>query len=317
MPPVKYTENHKQFFLEHKHLKLDEVIDLFLKEFPDFELVSKKAITAYRHKIGACYQAYSNYFWTEEKVAFMQETKHLSTPEAWQEFQKRYPGQTTKVGFYNKRSRLGISPHNSKNYTGSRAPRPLYSEKMKKDYIWIKVAQPSVWWPKQKWVWVETHPERLDEMEEHDCFLFLDGNNRNFDPANIEPIHRREQVVFINEGGVVPGCPEETKVNLLRARLKLKTLDYAEKHGLVMKAGGARYIREDFLAKAREEQRKARENLTPEQLKRRRERQRGYWEKRRLDPEYMARYREYHREWSRRKREKANTIQPKKKNGSI
>lgn len=250
---------------------------------------------------------YSLQIWTEERKNWLVEnTKGLGRQEAYDLFCKAFPElKTTNIAVNNMRSRLRCAMYTCKH--GSTKSRPLYSEREKKGYIFIKVAQPSVWWSKAKFVYVATHPEEAGDFLETDAFYFYDGNNRNFNPNNIFLVHRREQAVFINEGGIVKDNPEQTRINLLQARLKLAQLDALEKiPGEVVISGNTRLIREERNRKQRE---RIHTKYTTDP-----EWRRNYLEKRKQyeankkanDPEYSKRRKEYARNWAREKRRKQN-----------
>lgn len=195
---------------------------------------------------------YSPKYWNEERNQWLiDNTKGLSRNDAYDLFCKTFPDEhITLTALCNQRSRLRCAAYTC-THTSTKQ-RPLYAEQVKSGYVNIKVAQPSVWWPKAKWVYIATHPEEVGEILPTDAFYFADGNNRNFDWKNIILVHRQEQPVFVGFGGVVPGKPEETKIHLLQARLKLKQLDVGEKLGLVTTIGNGRAFREDRNRKARE-----------------------------------------------------------------
>lgn len=237
--------------------------------------------------------------WTEERKKWLiDNTKGKKRQEAYDLFCKAFPEvKTTIVAVTNQRSRLRCAEYTCKH--GSTKTKPLWSEDVKQGYVRIKIALPSTWMQKGKWVWLETHPEELSDLLETDAFYFADGNNRNFNPDNIIRVHRREQTIFIAEGGVVKDNPEETKLNLYRARLKIAQLDAGEKAGLVVKHGDSRMFREELNRKVREYQRKKRKD--PEYKKRLNENAKKYVRNR--TEEQKAHYREYQREWARKKRQ--------------
>ena len=155
--------------------------------------------------------------WDEEKTAFVKSTKGMNRRDALQRFRELYPDtDITDVAFYNYRSRVGAAEHGHDH--GSTKAKPLYSEQFKKGYVRIKVAQPSVWIQKGKWVYMETHP--WEDFSERSNYIFLDGDTQNFAPDNIERVPIKLMGIFCNLGGVVKGAPELTRLNLIRAKLK-------------------------------------------------------------------------------------------------
>ena len=181
--------------------------------------------------------------WTDELNAWLKTTKGLTPSEAYALFLKTYPNITdvTRVAFLNQRSRMGAAGvcHNPGI---TRKPRPLYSEHTKKGYRQIKIAQPNVWISKAKWVYMETHPEEWEEIknEGRTNYIFLDGDSSNFHPDNIARVPINLITVFNNMGGTIKGQPELTRIRLLQAKLKQKTLDCLEAQGKVNKYGSYR-----------------------------------------------------------------------------
>lgn len=175
--------------------------------------------------------------WTEEINAWLKTTKGMTPGEAYALFLKTYPDikDVTRTAFCNQRSRVGAAGP-SYNPKVSRAPRPLYSEQIKKGYVRIKIAQPNVWISKAKWVYMETHPEEYEICSTTRAnYIFLDGNTRNFHPDNIARVPLNIISVFNTLGGTVDGKPELTQLRLTQAILKSKTLDIMEKCGKVNK----------------------------------------------------------------------------------
>ena len=186
--------------------------------------------------------------WDEEKTAFVKSTKGMNRRDALQRFRELYPDtDITDVAFYNYRSRVGAAEPGHDH--GSTKAKPLYSEQFKKGYIRIKVAQPSVWIQKGKWVYMETHP--WEDFSERSNYIFLDGDTQNFAPDNIERVPIKLMGIFCNLGGVVKGAPELTRLNLIRAKLKVAQLDALEKHGLVKHYGTGRVDKLHYNERAR------------------------------------------------------------------
>ena len=186
--------------------------------------------------------------WTDELNAWLLTTKGMKPGDAYALFLATFPEITdvTRCAFSHQRSRMGAAgnPH------FSRAPRPLWSEKIKKGYVQIKIAQPNVWVSKAKWVYMETHPG--EDFTEQSNYIFLDGDNRNFDPDNIERVPLRLMGVFNKMGGCTRGNPEATRLRLLLARSFVARLDAGERMGLVVRQGTGRKFREERNRKARE-----------------------------------------------------------------
>lgn len=242
---------------------------------------------------------YRNQKWTDEYIAFLFELTNVKLKkDRAKMFKEKFPESNfTEHAIVTKMSEVGAS----KKRDYSRNKRPLYSERVKKGYVQIKVAQPNVWWQKQRWVYLETHPEEYNDIEETDCFYFLDGNNRNFNPENIFRVKRREQGVFQGLGGVVKGHPELTKQHLLQARLKLAQLAVGEKLSLTVSYGTGRAFRDERNEKVRVYRKKRYAEDKIVRLKRHESHLR-YYEKLKSDPERLEKHRTYKREWAKKHR---------------
>ena len=160
----------------------------------------------------------------------------------------------------------------------------------------IKVSK-CEWWPKQKFIWVASHPGEPFDIRNQ--FVFLDGDNRNFSVDNIMKVdHRVMGMLNRNYGGLKKGDPELNRAIILEIMLKLAYLDKAEKAGLTTNYGVGRMLREDRNRLARE--RNAR--LTPEQRAKRNEYVKQRYQVLKNDPEWKAKRRAYNREWAKAKR---------------
>lgn len=173
--------------------------------------------------------------WTAEKKQWMLDNATRDRHADYEAFCFRFGDSINFQGFVAMRSRLGISKCDHV-YRGPRDPRPEGSIQMKKGYIYIKCGGKFI--PKGRKVYMDSHPEYV--FEKGDQFIFLDGDPRNFDEGNIEMIKRKESYVFQSFGGTVRGHPELTKLNLLRARLRLAELDRGEKLGMTYQTKSGR-----------------------------------------------------------------------------
>lgn len=235
--------------------------------------------------------------WNDETNGFLAEHKDMKRKEIHEAFLARFPdSDVTFTGLCNQLSRLGLRPHLKH---GSTRRRPLYSEQVKKGYIRIKVAEPNVWISKAKWVYMETHP--WEDFTERSNYVFLDGDNRNFAPENIERVPLRLMSLYSQEGGVVAGHPELTRLRIALAKMKAAQLTAGDKAGLVVRYGGYRVFRDDVNRRAREYR------MNPEVRRKHCERVKAYRERlRKEDPvkfeEMARRQKEYQKEWYRRKK---------------
>lgn len=188
--------------------------------------------------------------WTDKLNAWLLTTKGMTTKDAYALFLRTFPEITdvTRCAFSNQRSKMGASGE-CYNRNFLRKPRPLYSEQVKKGYVRIKVAMPNVWMQKSKWVYMETHP--WEDFSERSNYVFLDGDNRNFDPLNIERIPLRCMGLFNLMGGCEVGNPEVTRIRILIVRLKLARFDLGEKIGQTVKYGVSRSFRHELNHRAK------------------------------------------------------------------
>ena len=238
--------------------------------------------------------------WTEETDGFLKDHKDLCRRGGYDTllalFLERFPdSRVGRNAIKTECSRIGIT---QKKPHGSTRALPLYTEQEKKGYLRIKVAQPSVWWSKARWVYVETHP--WEDCSERSNYIFLDGDNRNFAPDNIMRVRLCLMGIFNGLGGTAD-TPEETRLRVRLAELKYARNNLGEKMGLTVQYGTGRRFRDEQNRKAREYN----HILTPEQKRKRSRRQSEYQKKRRQnDPEYAEKYRVYQREWRKKNREK-------------
>jgi hypothetical protein len=116
---------------------------------------------------------------------------------------------------------LGLAASNSNIPRGEKCwrHRPVGSFQEKKNYVRIKVAEPNVWMQYQRYVWEQNHP---GESSEGMTIIFMDGNNRNFEPSNLERVTRGELAVMVKLGHTADMSREEREICLLRARLAIQ-----------------------------------------------------------------------------------------------
>ena len=238
--------------------------------------------------------------WNDETNNFLISHKDTeSRQEIYKAFMERFPdSEVTFVALTNQLSRLGLRPHRPH---GSNRHRPLWSEQQKKGYVRIKIAEPNVWVSKAKWVYMETHP--WEDFSERSNYIFLDGNNRNFSPDNIERVPLRVMGIFNRAGGTAE-TPELTRLRIAQAKLKVAMFDRGEKMGLVACAGslGCRVFIEERNRKARIY------NSSPERRKLLAEKAKAYREKLKVEQpekyaELMRKQKERHKIWYERKKE--------------
>lgn len=181
---------------------------------------------------------------------------------------------------------LGIKPRQNDCgiYRGGHVTLPLWSEREKKGYVQIKT--PEGWMQKNKWIWDQSHPD--DRCEKYDNVIFLDGNNRNFDPANLMKVKKRELYVLHTQRRENMTA-DELKILVLQIRLTLRKLDILEAHGEVYNYGSGRLSKSDATERSREWRAKNREKYLETARRSRR--------KLKADPVRMERLRAKRREY--------------------
>ena len=237
--------------------------------------------------------------WDKEKHDWIHAHKDMNRNKAYELFCKAFPeADVTKIAYFNERSRIGASRC---DWVGkhNRTAKPLYSEQIKKGYVRIKIAQPSVWISKAKWVYMETHP--WEDFSERSNYIFLDGNNRNFAPDNIERVPLKLMGIFNLMGGIAE-TPELTRLRIAQVKLKAKCLDVGEEMGLVVDCGAGRMFREDRNASAREYRKR------PEVREKYNASRREYYRRMKTEQpekwcELQRKHSEYHKKYYKRKRE--------------
>ncbi len=246
-------------------------------------------------------------FTPEIKEWIIANTNKMSGKDAWELFHKTFPDvKTTSNSLSWVRTTLGLGK--TRRIIGS----PLYSERMRKDgYLFVKVQMsPAKYISKAKWVYMATHPWDIADISEKDHFMFADGNKYNFDWKNILWVKTREALIFNFYGGIVKGKPEETRINLARAKLRVAMFDAGEKAGLTTVHNGSRVFkyevnekRKAYLKKLKstEEGRQKYKELTKKQHQRQ-------WERKTEEEKeaYRAHRRVYMKEWNKKNKEKRN-----------
>lgn len=166
--------------------------------------------------------------WSDEITEFVKSVCPLrehginSRRELAEEINKRFGREFTDKAVcshcYDNGIQLGLCFSNSSIPRGEKhwRHRPVGSFQEKKGYIRIKVAEPNKWMQYQRYVWEQHHP---GESAEGKTVIFMDGNNRNFDPSNLECVERGELSVMAELGCTAESSREERELFLLRARL--------------------------------------------------------------------------------------------------
>lgn len=110
----------------------------------------------------------------------------------------------------------GIVPHNT---------QPVGSESIDKDgYIRVKVAQPSKWMLKHRYLWEQVTGEKL---RKGDRVIFLDGNKRNITAENLAKVSG-SQLARLNQNHLLYSDADLSRTGVLMAKL-LEAKTKAEK----------------------------------------------------------------------------------------
>ena len=105
-----------------------------------------------------------------------------------------------------------------KNMVRSTAKHPVGAERMTKDGILIKVAQPNIWRRKSRVMYEKYHNCKLSD---DDYVLFLNGDRNDFSKENLFKSTNQEKCCLHN-WGTFSKNKELTKTGILSARLYIK-----------------------------------------------------------------------------------------------
>ena len=181
------------------------------------------------------YLMYSGRIWDKQKNDWLKKHAEESPALLYSLFCEAFPGvKTTQTGVTNQRSRIGACARHNPNKK-SRQARPLYSEQIRKGYVFIKIAQPNVWISKSKWVWIESHPWLYHTVQKRDNFIFIDGDKRNFKPSNIVKVSIRQMAILNTDGKLPIGNKDLVLFRVAKSKLKLAIFDRAEKLNMCIK----------------------------------------------------------------------------------
>jgi phage protein len=146
-----------------------------------------------------------------------------------------------KTNCYSKGLKLEVMK-NTNHRRGEKHHRhnPVGSLQVKKGYVQIKIAEPNQWMQYQRYVWEQHHP---GESAKGMVVIFMDGNNRNFDPSNLERVSRGELTVMARKGHTAAMSREERGICLLRARVAIAKVNLAGREKAYALSNKANYER--------------------------------------------------------------------------
>lgn len=104
------------------------------------------------------------------------------------------------------------------NMIRSAQKHPIGAERMTKDGILIKIAQPNVWRRKARVMYERYHNCKLSD---NDYILFLNQDRNDFSKENLYKSTNQEQC-YLHNWGTFSTNPRLTEIGILSARLTIK-----------------------------------------------------------------------------------------------
>lgn len=160
--------------------------------------------------------------YTKEFEDFVKENISKYTKEDFISLlEKRYKIKMTKTTLrcYIKRHNIKGRYIDYKEYmVRSTAKHKIGAERMTKDGIIVKVAQPNVWRRKSRVMYEKYHNCKLTD---DDYILFLNGNRNDFSKENLFKSTNQEKC-YLHNWGTSSKNKEITKTGILSARLYIK-----------------------------------------------------------------------------------------------
>lgn len=111
--------------------------------------------------------------------------------------------------------KVGNRPHNTQE---------VGAEVVEKGYVFIKIAEPNVWKPKQVYLYEQAN----GKVPAGSVVIFADGDNRNFDIDNLICVTRAELAVLCRRH-LISREKELTKLGILTAKVMLKGAEVRKK----------------------------------------------------------------------------------------
>lgn len=166
--------------------------------------------------------------YTKEFEDFVRENISKYTKEDFISLlEKRYKIKMSKTALkcYIKRHEIEGRYTDYKEYmVRSTAKHKIGAERMTKDGIIVKVAQPNVWRRKSRVMYEKYHNCKLTD---NDYILFLNGNRNDFSKENLFKSTNQEKC-YLHNWGTSSKNRELTKTGILSARLYIKSKEKGE-----------------------------------------------------------------------------------------
>lgn len=142
----------------------------------------------------------------EEFIALLEKTFNIKiSKHAFRSYLRRHNIKERHIDF-------------KKNMVRGTQKHPIGAERLTKDGIIIKVAQPNVWRKKSRVMYEKYHNCKLND---EDYILFLNQDRTDFSKENLYKSSNREQC-YLHNWGTFSKNPNLTKAGILSARLTIK-----------------------------------------------------------------------------------------------
>lgn len=163
--------------------------------------------------------------YTKENIDYIRELakiKNITRKELVKKYNEKFKEDRSEASLNYIRGENGILLNSKKSLAGAgknrRGSRPIGAERVRKDYVEIKVEQPNVWDQKHRYLWEKHHKRKLKHNE---IVIFADKDTRNFNIDNLVMIPRNLLGVM-NINGWITEDPELTKSGVQVAKLVRK-----------------------------------------------------------------------------------------------
>lgn len=198
------------------------------------------------------YKGMKMHVYSDEQVAYLRKNKDLVGRKLEARFNKKFGTNLTQHTLRSAMKRRGIVSANNCQFKPGNVPfnkgkkgvngksdnrfkpgdlppttRPVGSERINRDgYIEIKVEHPNKWLPKQRHIWEQHHNRTVPDGH---IVIFMDKDNRNFDPDNLRLISKAVNGKM-SKSGYHDLEPEFKDVMINVAQLDLKVKEVSNEH---------------------------------------------------------------------------------------